>query len=69
MAKIGPYVNEPKLYTDTFDLLVLQVILGSFGALVCNSNAGVHSEKRSEIWKSGVAVYMYMYIGYLNLTF
>ena len=32
--KSGPYVNEPMFYTDPFDLLVFQVILLSFGALV-----------------------------------
>ncbi len=34
ILKINPYVNEPKFYTGTFDLLVFKVILGSFGALV-----------------------------------
>ncbi len=34
ISKMGPYVNEPKFCTGTFDLLVFKVMLGSFGALV-----------------------------------
>ena len=55
-------IDEPKLFTGTFDLLVFKVILVSFGALfskwpVTRKQVGVHREKRSEIWKSGVAVF------------
>ncbi len=29
-----PYINQPKLYTGTYDLLMFDVIVGSFGTLV-----------------------------------
>ncbi len=64
ILKIGPYmyVSEPKFYTGTFDILVFNVILGSFGALVSKwpvSQKHVFVEKNSEIWKLVVAVNMY----------
>ncbi len=34
ILKIATYVNERKFYTGTIDLLVFEVILGSFGTLV-----------------------------------
>ena len=58
--------KKNKFYTGTFDLLVFKVILGSFGALVSKgpiTRKQMSVEKRSEIWKSGVGVNMYM--GYL----
>ncbi len=61
ILKIDSYVNEPRFYicTCTFDLLVFK---GFWGHLVHLSQI-VRREKRSEIWKSGVSVNMYM--GYL----
>ncbi len=42
-----------KMYMRTFDILVFNVILGSFGALIskmaCNSNTGFCRAKRGEI--------------------
>ncbi len=64
-SKIGPYVNQAKFYTGMFGLL----FQGHFGVWCIVSKWPVSRTqesiggKRSEIWKSGVAVNMYM--GYL----
>ena len=49
-------------------------VRGYFGVIWCtclkiasSSNTDVRREKRNEIWKSGVAGIMYMYMGYLWL--
>ncbi len=45
------YVNETKFYTGTFDILVFNVILGSFGALVSKWPV---TQTQVSVQKSGV---------------
>ena len=62
ISTINDKLNEPKFYTGTFDLLVFKVILGSsqIGLAVTRKQLGVRRERHSGIWKSMVAVHMFM---------
>ena len=64
LGSFGALFRKKGRSSKTMSKVILGFIWWTCLNMVCNSKRGVSREKRSEIWKSGVAVNRYM--GYLR---